>query len=37
MLRSYGELIKRVPIVKGLVESGNAEALETLYKNVSIL
>ena len=37
MLRSYGELIKRVPILKYLIESGDAEALETLYKNVRIL
>jgi hypothetical protein len=37
MLRSYDELIKRVPLVKHLVASGNAEVLEALYKNVRIL
>jgi hypothetical protein len=34
MLRSYAELIKRVPLLKHLVEGGDAEALEVLYKNV---
>jgi len=37
MLRSYDELIKRVPLVKYLVEDGDVEALEALYKNVRIL
>jgi hypothetical protein len=36
MLRSYGELIKRIPLVKSLVEDGTAETLEALYKNVSV-
>jgi hypothetical protein len=37
MQRSYDELIKRVPILKYLIDNGDAEALETLYKNVRIL
>ena len=36
MLRSYGELIKRMPLIKSLVEDGSAETLEVLYKNVSV-
>lgn len=36
MRRSYRELIKKVPILKYLVESDDAEALEMLYKNVRI-
>jgi hypothetical protein len=34
MLRSYDELIRRVPLLKHMVEEGEAEALEALYKNV---
>ena len=37
MLRSYGELIKRMPLIKSLVEDGSAETLEVLYKNVSVV
>jgi hypothetical protein len=37
MLQSYIELIKRVPLLKTLGDSGDVDALETLYKNVSIL
>lgn len=35
MLRSYHELVMRIPLVKNLVEVGDAEALEALYRNVS--
>ncbi len=35
MLRSYSTLITRIPLIKILVENGDMEALETLYKNVS--
>jgi hypothetical protein len=34
MLRSYGELIKRIPLLKHLRDNGDAEALAALYKNV---
>jgi hypothetical protein len=37
MIRSYRELIKRVPLLKDLSEQGDAESLEALYKNVSPL
>jgi hypothetical protein len=36
MLRSYAELVRRVPLLNFVIESGDAEALETLYKNVRI-
>ncbi len=35
ILRSYSTLITRIPLIKILVENGDVEALETLYKNVS--
>lgn len=34
MLRSYAELVKRVPLLNLVVENGDTEALEALYKNV---
>jgi hypothetical protein len=34
MLRSYDELITRVPLLKYLIEDGDVEALETIYRNV---
>jgi hypothetical protein len=34
LMRSYRELIKRIPLVKTLVEQGEIESLEALYKNV---
>jgi hypothetical protein len=33
-MRSYKELIKRIPLIKVLAEQGEGDALETLYKNV---
>jgi hypothetical protein len=36
MLRSYNELITRVPLIKILTESGDAESLDSLYRNVSV-
>jgi len=36
-MKSYEELVKRIPLVKTLVEEGEAEALEALYKNVGTL
>jgi hypothetical protein len=36
MIRSYEELVKRVPLLKDLSEQGDAESLEVLYKNVSV-
>lgn len=35
LIRSYEELVKRVPLLKDLSEQGDAESLEVLYKNVS--
>jgi len=37
MQRGYEMLIKQVLLVKGLIESGDAEALTALYRNVSSL
>jgi hypothetical protein len=37
MIRSYRELIKRVPLLKDLSEQGDASSLKLLYKNVSPL
>jgi hypothetical protein len=34
LMRSYRELIKRIPLVKTLIERGEIESLEALYKNV---
>jgi hypothetical protein len=34
MIRSYQELVKRVPLLKDLSEQGDIESLELLYKNV---
>jgi hypothetical protein len=36
MIRSYEELVKRVPLLKDLSEQGDAESLEVLFKNVSL-
>jgi hypothetical protein len=35
MIRSYEELIKCIPLLKDLMEQGDAESLNVLYKNVS--
>lgn len=35
MARSYKVLIKQIPLIKTLVENGDADALENLYRNVS--
>lgn len=37
MMKSYDELLKYVPLVKTLAEQGESEALEVLYKNVSVV
>jgi hypothetical protein len=34
LMRSYKELVKRIPLVQTLVEQGEVDALEALYKNV---
>ena len=34
MQQGYSELIKRVPLVKSLVEQGDVDALSALYRNV---
>lgn len=35
MIRSYEELVKSIPLLKDLMEQGDAESLDVLYKNVS--
>jgi hypothetical protein len=35
MIRSYEELVKCIPLLKDLMEQGDAESLDVLYKNVS--
>lgn len=34
MARSYAELVKRMPSVKKLLDTGSADKLEELYKQV---
>ncbi|KIM77418.1 hypothetical protein PILCRDRAFT_12056 [Piloderma croceum F 1598] len=34
MIRSYEELVARIPLVKTLVEQGEVDSLEALYKNL---
>lgn len=36
MARSYDQLVKHMAIVKTLVEQGDTQALENLYRNVRI-